>query len=338
MTSTPSARRSPVQRFADLSIRTKILAAVAVAALVATVVGVNGVRSLGATTDDARLLYSKNLLGVDTAADMQIAVNDMRLRARDTVIKTARADKQAALEELQAAYDSFLEAADAYDVTGIDAEVQPVFDDLKVVAEEYIEIQTTDMAAFALAGRVKAWSAMNDERVSPLTTEMNDAVETLLAHERSSGAAAVAAIEDSYSATRTTMIAVLLVGLALALALGWAVARAVARNTGRVKAIIDALAQGDLTQRADVSSRDELGQMATGMDAATTKLRELMTSISGSADAVAAASEQLSASSQQIAAGAEETSVQAGVVSGAAEEVSRNVSTVAAGAEQMGAS
>ena len=127
-------------------------------------------------------------------------------------------------------------------------------------------------------------------------------------------------------------------GIALALALGLWVATTQARNVDKVRAVAEALAEGDLTRRADVESQDEVGRMAASLDIATGKLRELMNSVMSSADAVAASSEELSASSQQIAAGAEETSVQAGVVSGAAEEVSRNVSTVAAGADEMGAS
>ena len=78
--------------------------------------------------------------------------------------------------------------------------------------------------------------------------------------------------------------------------------------------------------------------MAASLDSAQATLREVMATVVGSADAVAASSEELSASSGQIAASAEETSAQSGVVASAAEEVSRSVETVAAGAEQMGAS
>jgi methyl-accepting chemotaxis protein len=129
-------------------------------------------------------------------------------------------------------------------------------------------------------------------------------------------------------------------GLAVLLAalLSVVAARSVVLPLRRVKASLDAAAQGDLTAASGVVQRDEVGEMAASLEAMQTALREVLSSVVGSADAVAASSEELSASSAQISASAEETSAQSGVVSSAAEEVSRNVQTVAAGAQEMGAS
>ena len=102
--------------------------------------------------------------------------------------------------------------------------------------------------------------------------------------------------------------------------------------------VAEALAAGDLTVSSGLTTKDEMGRMGASLDSAVDGLREVMATVVGSADAVAASSEELSASSAQISASAEETSAQSGVVSSAAEEVSRNVATVAAGAEEMGAS
>jgi methyl-accepting chemotaxis protein len=127
-------------------------------------------------------------------------------------------------------------------------------------------------------------------------------------------------------------------GLLAVVALSVVTVRSITRPVRSVKASLDALATGDLTVATGVTSQDEIGQMAAALDIAQTNLREVLSGVVSSADAVAASSEELSASSAQISASAEETSAQSGVVSSAAEEVSRSVQTVAAGAEQMGAS
>ncbi|RBY97330.1 methyl-accepting chemotaxis protein [Blastococcus sp. TF02-8] len=139
---------------------------------------------------------------------------------------------------------------------------------------------------------------------------------------------------------RATLILSVVGGLAVLLAViaSVAAARSIVRPLRRVQASLEAVAGGDLTRTADVTSRDEVGQMAASLATAQESLRRLVSSVVASADAVAASSEELSASSAQIAASAEETSAQSGVVAGAAEEVSRSVQTVAAGAEEMGAS
>jgi methyl-accepting chemotaxis protein len=146
--------------------------------------------------------------------------------------------------------------------------------------------------------------------------------------------------EHAAAATRA-LILLVAAGLAVTVVvfvLSILVVRSIVVPLRRVSEVLTALAEGDLTRTSGVHSRDEVGEMAAALDIAMSGLREVMTTVVGSADAVAASSEELSASSAQISAGAEETSAQSGVVSSAAEEVSRSVQTVAAGAEEMGAS
>ncbi len=143
-----------------------------------------------------------------------------------------------------------------------------------------------------------------------------------------------AAIDRAQTITLIGVVA----GLLVVIALSVVTVRSITRPVRSVKASLDALATGDLTVATGVTARDEIGAMAASLDAAQAALRDVLSGVASSADAVAASSEELSASSAQISASAEETSVQSGVVSAAAEEVSRNVQTVAAGAEQMGAS
>ncbi|MBC8282795.1 MAG: PAS domain-containing protein, partial [Nitrospinae bacterium] len=66
--------------------------------------------------------------------------------------------------------------------------------------------------------------------------------------------------------------------------------------------------------------------------------KEVMHSVSDTAQTLAGAAEELTATSQQLAGNAEETSAQANVVSTACAEVSNNVQTVATGTEEMSAS
>ena len=145
-------------------------------------------------------------------------------------------------------------------------------------------------------------------------------------------------LDEAIQTAQTTSLIGVLAGLVVVAGLSLVTVRSITRPVRAVKASLDAMATGDLTVATGVTATDELGQMATALDTAQANLREVLSAVVASADAVAASSEELSASSAQISASAQETSAQSGVVAGAAEEVSRNVQTVAAGAEQMGAS
>jgi methyl-accepting chemotaxis protein len=154
----------------------------------------------------------------------------------------------------------------------------------------------------------------------------------------SESVAAEQELTDTIAQTQNISLVIAAAALLMIVCVSWLTLRSIKRPVERVKASLEALATGDLTVATGITSNEELGQMATALDTAQASLREVLTSVVASADAVAASSEELSASSAQISASAEETSAQSGVVAGAAEEVSRNVQTVAAGAEQMGAS
>ncbi|MBB3041667.1 methyl-accepting chemotaxis protein [Nocardioides soli] len=330
--------RSILSWFRDRGVRTKILVAVVLTAVVAIVVGLSSLRALGDSAERAEAIYRDNLIGVQSAGDMRTAIDVLRQGSRDAVIATSDDDTQAALDGMAEAEAMFAEAAERYVGGGLDAEREKLLGELEQKVTEYLDKQLTVMAPLAFQGNRGPWTEANATVIRPITSAMTEDITRLEAIESAEAADAAAGVTSSYNSSRNFAIVLLTVGVLLTLALGWFVAGAIASGVARVKRVADGLAVGDLTQRADVDSRDEIGLMAASLDTATDQLRRLMENVTESAESVAAASEELSAASQQIAAGAEETSVQAGVVSGAADEVSRNVQTVAAGAEQMGAS
>jgi methyl-accepting chemotaxis protein len=149
---------------------------------------------------------------------------------------------------------------------------------------------------------------------------------------------AASAAHNVFITSRAGMLVALALGALGAMLLSFGLGRTIVRPVRSVSDALERLAAGDLTRSSGVDQRDEIGQMAAALETARMSLRDVLSGVVASADAVAASSEELSASSAQISASAEETSAQSGVVSSAAEEVSRNVQTVAAGAEEMGAS
>jgi methyl-accepting chemotaxis protein len=147
-----------------------------------------------------------------------------------------------------------------------------------------------------------------------------------------------AAGEKSFS--RTMFISWIVVGLAIVGAglVALFTARKITRPLNETVLVLDHVAAGDLTQRIEVRSRDEIGQMGQSLNAALESLGAAFASIGQNAQTLASSSEELSAVSAQMSSNATETSSQANVVSAAAEQVSKNVQTVATGTEEMTAS
>jgi methyl-accepting chemotaxis protein len=104
--------------------------------------------------------------------------------------------------------------------------------------------------------------------------------------------------------------------------------------TGSLKNIAEG--EGDLTQRLDLTSNDEMGETGESFNLFMDKLQEVMRQIASNTYQLSEATAKLSATSRQITANSGETSTQATVVSQSALQVSQNLQTVAIGAGEMG--
>jgi methyl-accepting chemotaxis protein len=111
------------------------------------------------------------------------------------------------------------------------------------------------------------------------------------------------------------------------------ITRPVVSATAMLKDI--AQGEGDLTQRLDDSTTDELGELARWFNTFVEKLRGIIKDLAANAATLSSASTELAATSTQLASGAEETTNQSAAVASAAEEMTTNINSMAAASEQM---
>ncbi|WP_369832198.1 methyl-accepting chemotaxis protein [Blastococcus sp. TF02-8] len=318
--------------------RTKVLSAVGVTAVVAAGIGALGIAGLSEAASQADELYSSNLLGAVEVATMDSIVSDIRIVTRDALLAESPEATQEKFAIIDGYRADFQHSAEAYVATGMSPDRQALLDDVLAGMESYTAMQETVLGPLAVAYDIRGWVAANQTQVAPVITALSEDLQALRDLEERYAAEAAAAVREDYESQRNLTVVVIVVGILVALGIGFGVARNISGTARRVQAVTEALSRGDLTQEVGIRGGCELGQMAVALDEAVVSLRGVMGAVASSADAVAASSEELSASSAQISASAEETSAQSGVVSSAAEEVSRSVQTVAAGAEEMGAS
>ncbi|MEZ5256482.1 MAG: methyl-accepting chemotaxis protein [Ilumatobacteraceae bacterium] len=119
----------------------------------------------------------------------------------------------------------------------------------------------------------------------------------------------------------------LLLGLAVtvASALCFVVTGTIVRPGRAVAGALDAVAAGDLSQRVDLSTSDELGSMARSLNHALDSLGDAMGTIDAHAGSLASASEELTAVSSQLVEAATGTAGRTETMSSAAGDVTANV-------------
>jgi methyl-accepting chemotaxis protein len=145
-------------------------------------------------------------------------------------------------------------------------------------------------------------------------------------------------LRGSAGTARNLAVGLTVVALLAALGLSALIIRGITGPLRLTAAVLERVADGDLTAQTEVSSRDEIGRLGAALNRAVAGMREALRQISTGADRVAGSAGTLSATSAQMRDSTAEVSQQASGVSAAATQVSGNVQTVAAGAEQIGAS
>ncbi|MGY1848650.1 methyl-accepting chemotaxis protein [Blastococcus sp. SYSU DS1021] len=329
-----SHRRSPSGWFTSRPLAVKIGAALGVLAVVAIALTGLAVQRLGSLAESGDHLYGDSIVPLNKLAEVQRTFQGDRARNNiyGFVAPAARAELDATLlerrEQLEREQEAYVETLN-----------DPA--DFAAVAESidaYYAVVDEQLYPAARAGDVATVQRLVSGELAQAGRALSDAFGAEQERQAADAQRDAAAGDDLAASATVFLWTALAVGIAVASALAAWVVRQIVRTVRSVQASLEALAEGDLTVRPEVTSGDELGRMAQALSAAQDNLREVLAGVGASADAVAASSEELSASSAQISAGAEETAAQSGVVSGAAEEVSRSVQTVAAGAEQMGAS
>ncbi|SOD95306.1 methyl-accepting chemotaxis protein [Blastococcus haudaquaticus] len=320
--------------FADRPIGVKIGAVVGLLGVVVLGTNVLALDRIDHMHADQESIYEENLEPLNALSAVQRATAAHRARVLEYAVSdpARRVELLGEMEEKQADVEAALADYEPYIID------QAAIDKYLGAREQFLATNAAQLFPAADAGNLKTYAQVYRDVSSPLLTDIADGLEEEGIAQSTQAASRTADAAEDVSDAKTTLLSVTLASILVAAALTWFVVRRITRTVTAVQASAEAMARGDLTVATGITSHDELGRMAAALDSAQASLREVLSSVVQSADAVAASSEELSANSAQISASAEETSAQSGVVSSAAEEVSRNVQTVAAGAEQMGAS
>jgi methyl-accepting chemotaxis protein len=104
---------------------------------------------------------------------------------------------------------------------------------------------------------------------------IGQAVDDLVAYQTEAAAAAVQQAQDAAARVRLLVLASIAGAMLIGFAITWLMARHIGGGVAQVTAAARGLAVGNLDQRLDIRSRDEIGQMADAMRATVAYQREI---------------------------------------------------------------
>ncbi|MGR9580285.1 methyl-accepting chemotaxis protein [Pandoraea sputorum] len=130
---------------------------------------------------------------------------------------------------------------------------------------------------------------------------------------------------DAYLSARVWLFATLLLSVTLSVVAGVAIARSVTRPVRAVSQGASALANGDLTHRVKVESRDEIGEMANALDSAIAQLSHLVRNIQGASGAIDTAAREIAQGNTDLSQRTEEQAASLEETAASMEELTSTV-------------
>jgi methyl-accepting chemotaxis protein len=183
---------------------------------------------------------------------------------------------------------------------------------------------------------MNALDASGDD-AAVLLTKVEETAGQGMTDAKDAGATAV-------TVSSTYVVVTLTIAVIFGVVIGVVLTRGITRPISAIVKVAQAIATGDLTQKVDVRTSDETGDLARTFNDMTDNLSNVVGQILNTSGQVRTASDDVSTTAQQSASGAqqqqqgvEQISSQAAEVSSQMEEVSSQIEEMASGVEQASA-
>ncbi|WP_041291836.1 methyl-accepting chemotaxis protein [Kineococcus radiotolerans] len=320
-------------RLRNLNVATKLFAGFGIVCLLLAAIVAIGINRLGASQANLDLMSKSGVASVEAVGDVRAAYLQVRMDVTNAALSTTPDAVTANLDAMGVTDTVLDEAWEAYGASspGSRAEDRAAFEDLLAQYRTARE----QLVTLAEAGDVEGYIAYRTSTIAPIAKQITETLATLAAAESQAAKDMAAAGSSAYHTAVTMLLVIGAIALAVAVTSAVLVARSIARPLAKTLHVVQGLASGRLDQRVGITGEDEVGQLATALDATMDRLTDTMRRIAGNASTLAASSEELTTVATQLSSGAEEAATQAQVVSAATEEISANIGTVAAAGDEM---
>ena len=220
-----------------------------------------------------------------------------------------------------------------YEGSSVSKEERPLVDALKGTLATYRASSDEVLRLSRELKNKEAEEALNTS-LNPAFAHYMEAVRADVAFNKKTAEDGATAIVNNAGAAKTGVLVAILLALAIASGVAIVITRSITRPLANAGVLVTSVAHGDLRKKADVTSRDELGQMVEALNDMIDNLRKTVGGISAAAENVASGSGQLSATSQQLSQGATEQAAAAEESTSSMEEMASSVQQNADNARQ----
>ena len=185
-----------------------------------------------------------------------------------------------------------------------------------------------------LAGDSAGALKVSTSVVRETTTKIDSVLAQIFDAERARLKQADQDAADAYASARSILIAIASAASIIALVSAIFIILSINRGINRAVTTVQTVAEGDLSEFAKITTKDEIGELLGHVNTMIERLRGVVADALSASDNVSSGSQQLSAGSEQLSQGATEQASSAEEASASMEEMAANIKQNADNAAQ----
>jgi methyl-accepting chemotaxis protein len=177
----------------------------------------------------------------------------------------------------------------------------------------------------ALSKQTAEATALSMNSGRQIVREMTNILDELVERQRQLAKQAEEANHATYEQARQMMVGATIVVILVATAAGLWISLNISSGLSRAVTLAGAVAGGDLNQKVDIHSNDEIKDLITALNSMVGKLRGVVADALTAAENVSSGSQELSAGAEELSSGATEQAASAEQASASMEEMAANI-------------
>ena len=311
---------------------------------------ISSVELAGESSEEAIEALTGNLKGVqEQSRQTSVAFDALAARVQTEIagkMKEGETDMQvlqrrvvSVVEDTASIVEQLEELLDTAD---LDDDTAGVIEDLLFDAEDNADrIRKEALPLVRVGVQRLAETAEASRKSAAEITELSSTVAEFAVTTEAASGQATAVNEQTQESTRLATGAkwLTIVGALVTLVMGVGVPMLLVPRTSaevsRAVATLEAVAEGDLTQRLEARSFVEFGKIGSALNAALESMQSAVDTIRNGTDQLSRSSRNLNETANSLSSGAEQTSRMSYDVSAAAEQMSIGMSSIAASVDQV---
>ena len=291
---------------ANLSIKSRLIFVIGFLSVLLVGSGIIGLASLSSTNQALKTVYEDRVIGLGQLEKISALINKNQILIAESVSSQLSA---------------FPEEVSAVDQRVV--ELKSGIDEIDIIWKAYLSTrQTAEEAALAkefdtnrrkyggqgLLPAIAALSAHDFQQAGEVLQgamretypAVRGSVEALIRLQLDVAKGAFEASQDRYVTVRTISIVIMLAGVLLAALIGFWLIRAITRPLNEAVRIAESVAAGDLSQRIDVRSQDETGQLMQAMQDMNASLVNIVSQVRTGTETIAVASREIASGNADL--------------------------------------